>query len=48
MMRLLFDGTDEKDGKIPRNAFFEGVPGLLTAMNSRMLRLLALFLAQLA
>jgi hypothetical protein len=47
MMRLLFDGTDEEDGKISRNAFPEGVPGLLPATNSRMLRLIALFLAKL-
>jgi hypothetical protein len=47
MMRLLFDGTDDEDEKISRNAFSEGVSGLLPALNSRILRLIALFLAKL-
>ena len=34
-MRLLSDGNDEKDGRISRNAFPEGVSGLFPAANSR-------------
>jgi hypothetical protein len=34
MMRLLFAGNDEEDGRIARNTFLEGGSSLFPAINS--------------